>query len=102
MKLPIYHPNVARGGCSHAEIPAPNNRRYVGMFYWSAYWQSWDKVIAVDATTWTVQEVNLSGSPIGPVRNHSTPMDARHFAVEPFRVMSRYDSEAVAGYIEKD
>lgn len=101
MKLPVYHPNVARGNSSFHDTVAPNHSRYVGMFYWCAYWQSWDKVIAVDEHSWTVQEVNLNGSPTGRARNHCTAMDARHFADKPFRVMSRYDSQAVAGYIEK-
>lgn len=67
---------------------APQHQRYVGLFYYSRYWRSWDKIIAIKDNWWHVQAVDLDGNPIGRLRKHLTPMHANMFADKPFKVQA--------------
>jgi len=66
---------------------APVHKRFVGLYYWSAYWQHWDKVISIeDNFYWFVQEVDSNGIPYGEIRRHCTTMWVDRFANQPFDV----------------
>jgi hypothetical protein len=65
---------------------APLHQRYVGLYYWSSYWQSWGKIIGLTHYQWVVQEVDESGNAIGDVRKHCTDLDPTMFADKPFNV----------------
>jgi hypothetical protein len=64
-------------------IAAPNDKRYVGLYHWCAYWRHWDYVIDVTRDEWVVEEVT-DGPNDAPVRRHRTQMDATKFADAPF------------------
>ena len=69
-------------GFPPANKTAPAHRRYVGKFYYCAYWRMWDEVLDVDGGMWwTVRQVGSS-----EVRKHCTPMRADRFADAPFEV----------------
>jgi hypothetical protein len=95
----IYHPEVARGGNSYAQVAAPNDARYMGLYHWCGYWAQWDKIIGVDGMWWIVQGVDVNGEPLagsdGRVRKHCTSMEASHFADKPFQVRSRYGKDSM-------
>lgn len=88
------NPRVCRGHCNNrpASAVAPRHGRYVGMYYWSTYWQQWDKIVAVNEKGWTVRSVSFVGSKevLEAERTHCTEMDARCFADKPFEVLSPY------------
>lgn len=69
-------------------MTAPADQRYVGLYYYSAYWRSWDKVLSIEDGVWTVQQVDLSGNAASDVRTHRTPLWANHFADKPFAVLT--------------
>lgn len=98
----VYKPTVARGSSRHAHHPAPPDRRYVGLYYYSGYWQSWDRVINCGrdeyGTFWEVVEVDVSGNVVGEARRHCTSMEACHFADRPFKPMTIYQAGAVEDY----
>lgn len=88
------NPRVCRGQCNNrpASAVAPRHGRYVGMYYWSPYWQQWDRIVAVNEKGWTVRSVSYVRHALGNVevygelRTHCTEMDARCFADEPFMI----------------
>lgn len=61
---------------------APLDKRYIGMFYYSDYWDKWDKVIGFKGNFWIVQGIQ----PNDKVREHCTPLFANKFADKPFKV----------------
>lgn len=57
------------------------HKRYIGMFHYSSYWNSWDKVVDTTSYEWVVEDVVS-----GVQRKHCTLLEANMFADTPFRV----------------
>lgn len=72
-------------GFPRPERTAPNDRRYVGLYYYSAYFRHWDYVVDIDDTFWYVRAVNDDGT-LGELRRHCSPLHAGRFAHQPFEV----------------
>lgn len=61
---------------------APLHRRYIGLYHYSDYFNTWDKILGIGRNYWIVQ-----GTQDGEkVRRHSTPLHADKFADKPFMV----------------
>ena len=75
-------------GFPRPEHTAPCNQRYVGCYYYEAYWRQWCKVLTVSSWQFTVQCCDMDGDliPDAKVRTHCTPMHSNHFANKPFDV----------------
>ena len=65
-----------------------NFKRFVGLYHYSAYWQSWDFILGYDPKLmhWHVIKVDMDGNPKGKARFHGSYMNLKHFADKPFRV----------------
>ena len=63
---------------------APLHQRYVGLYYYSTYWNKWDLVLAIRNGWWIVQGIAKGEE----VRKHRTPLHADKFADKPFAVRS--------------
>jgi hypothetical protein len=61
---------------------APTDRRYIGLYYYSSYWDKWDLIIGFDRGWWIVKGI----LPDDQERRHCTHLDANHFADKPFKV----------------
>lgn len=62
------------------KLTAPAALRYIGCFYYCAYWKQWDEILDVSSTgEWTVREVGTD-----TIRKHRTPLWANRFADKPF------------------
>ena len=61
------------------KLTAPLSKRYVGLFYYGAYWRKWDEILFVDSSGWTVREVGTN-----VIRHYNTPLWANRFADQPF------------------
>jgi len=65
-----------------ASLRAPLDKRYIGLYYYSYYWDKWDKILGIKGNYWTVQGIE----PNDKVRQHCTPLFANQFADKPFKV----------------
>lgn len=71
-------------------IPAPT-RHHVGMYYYCAYWQKWDKILEPRTKgVWHVVEVDILGNPVAAPREHSTALDVGRCADKPFVVTAAH------------
>ena len=70
-----------RSGFPEVHETAPRHARYVGLFYYSAYWRTWDEVLSVKNNRWVVREIGTT-----KVREHYTALWASRFAERPFTV----------------
>lgn len=71
-------------GFPSASNTAPLHKRYIGKYYYSSYWNKWDKILGFDKFYWVVQGIE----PTDPIRKHCTPLHANKFADMPFKVKS--------------
>lgn len=71
-------------GFPQAQHTAPLHKRYIGKYYYSAYWNAWDEILGFDRFYWIVRDI----APGSAIRRHCTPLHANKFADLPFKVRS--------------
>ena len=85
----MTHIQSQQSGFPSGKLQAIPNRRYIGMFYYCAYWRQWDQILDVQGEVWVVRKVaNDKGQPTlnTPIRKHLTTLWANSFADHPFNV----------------
>ena len=60
----------------------PGAQRYIGLYHYSSYWDSWDKILGVTDYQWIVEDID------GKQRSHCTAIEGDKFADAPFKVRS--------------
>lgn len=57
------------------------NKRYIGSYHYSPYWNQWDKVIGITSYEWIVEDFITKVQ-----RKHCTLLEVKFFADAPFKV----------------
>lgn len=71
---------TSRGFPSGNKIAQPH-KRFIGLYYYDAYFKKWDKILGIDGPFWVVQEEGTDH-----IRRHLTILWADSFADKPFEL----------------